>query len=118
MPGALARACAHLGCEHTQPCPKHTREREHRRGTAYQRGYGLRWQRESALFLKRYPLCGMRPGKKAPVMSRCHDEGKVEAARQVDHVKPHRGNQELFWNRSNWQSLCASCGARKSQAGL
>ncbi|MGI6721758.1 MAG: HNH endonuclease [Anaerovoracaceae bacterium] len=22
---------------------------------------------------------------------------------------PHRGDQKLFWDRSNWQSLCKSC---------
>lgn len=119
MPLALARACTHLGCGHTVPCPTHTREREHRRGTAQQRGYGARWQKESKLFLKRYPLCGMRPAQQAPVMSRCHDEGRTTAARQVDHVVPHRGNQDLFWDKQgNWQSLCGSCGSRKSQAGL
>jgi 5-methylcytosine-specific restriction endonuclease McrA len=21
----------------------------------------------------------------------------------------HQGNQKLFWNRANWQSLCAPC---------
>jgi 5-methylcytosine-specific restriction enzyme A len=119
MPEALARACTHLGCGNTMPCQTHTREREHRRGTAYQRGYGPRWQRESRVHLKRYPLCGMRPGKLAPVMSRCHEQGLVTAARQVDHVVPHRGDQRLFWDRvRNWQSLCGSCGSRKSQAGL
>ena len=24
----------------------------------------------------------------------------------VDHIKPHRGDQKLFWDRSNWQPLC------------
>ena len=66
----------------------------------------------------RYPLCGMRPGDRAPVMSRCHDEGRATAAVQVDHVEPHRGAELLFWDENNWQSLCAECGARKSQAGL
>jgi 5-methylcytosine-specific restriction endonuclease McrA len=27
----------------------------------------------------------------------------------VDHIVPHRGNRGLFWARSNWQSLCATC---------
>ena len=119
MPEALARACTHLGCAHTMPCPAHTREREHRRGTSYQRGYGPRWKQASKLFLKRYPLCGMRPNKVAPVMSRCREQGMTTPARQVDHVRPHRGNQQLFWDRvNNWQSLCGSCGSRKSQSGL
>jgi len=52
-------------------------------------------------------------------MSRCHDEGRITQAFQVDHVVPHRGDQALFWaEEENWQSLCASCGSRKSAAGL
>lgn len=27
----------------------------------------------------------------------------------VDHIKPHRGNQKLFWDKENWQSLCTKC---------
>jgi 5-methylcytosine-specific restriction endonuclease McrA len=25
----------------------------------------------------------------------------------VDHIIPHRGDDRLFWDRSNWQALCA-----------
>ena len=61
----------------------------------------------------------MRPEGLTPVMSRCHAEGRIVAATQTDHVVPHKGNQALFWDSEhNWQSLCAECGARKSQAGL
>lgn len=61
----------------------------------------------------------MRPNNQAPVMSECRDSGRIKAAYQVDHVVPHRGDKALFWDREgNWQSLCASCGARKTQAGL
>jgi 5-methylcytosine-specific restriction protein A len=31
------------------------------------------------------------------------------AASLVDHILPHKGNQELFWNSDNWQSMCATC---------
>lgn len=51
-------------------------------------------------------------------MSRCFDLGLVTAATQTDHVEPHRGDMVTFWDEDNWQSLCAECGARKSQAGL
>lgn len=33
----------------------------------------------------------------------------VEAASVVDHIVPHKGDQKLFWRRSNWQSLCKRC---------
>ena len=92
---------------------------EQRRGTARERGYTRRWEHAARAFRQEFPLCGMRPGGRAPVMSRCHEQGKATAAQQVDHVTPHKGDQSLFWDREgNWQSLCAECGARKSQAGL
>lgn len=43
----------------------------------------------------RQPLCVM-----------CSAEGVTTAAEVVDHIKPHRGDQQLFWDQSNWQSLC------------
>jgi 5-methylcytosine-specific restriction protein A len=64
-------------------------------GTA--RGYGYRWQQARARHLDSHPLCVM-----------CEAEHKVTAATVVDHRIAHRGDQELFWDESNWQSLCAS----------
>jgi 5-methylcytosine-specific restriction protein A len=92
--------------------------REPRR-SSYARGYTKRWDRAAKAFRVRYPLCGMRPGGQRPVMSRCFDEGRTTVATQTDHVQPHRGEMALFWAAdTNWQALCAACGARKSQAGL
>jgi 5-methylcytosine-specific restriction protein A len=35
----------------------------------------------------------------------------------VDHVKPHRGSERLFWSESNLQVLCASpCHSQHKQA--
>jgi 5-methylcytosine-specific restriction protein A len=90
-----------------------------RRGSAHERGYGQRWQDAATSFKLRFPLCGMRPNGAPPMMSKCYDERRVSAAFQVDHIVPHRGNAVLFWDEvDNWQSLCRSCGARKSRAGL
>jgi 5-methylcytosine-specific restriction protein A len=114
--------CLERGCPvlvKSGRCAAHERHREERRGTAAERGYGSRWQRRARLFKTRYPLCGMRPGDRPAVMSRCYEAGLVTAAYQVDHVEPHRGDEELFWDEeNNWQSLCRSCGAAKSRAGL
>ncbi len=46
---------------------------------------------ERAAFLKLNPRCA-RPGCGAP-------------ATLVDHIIPHKGDQRLFWSRSNWQPL-------------
>lgn len=36
------------------------------------------------------------------------------AAECVDHIRPHKGDQELFWDPANLQSLCDSCHSRKT----
>ncbi len=63
--------------------------------TSTQRGYGYRWQVARAQFLKTNPLCVM-----------CKAQGIYTAATVIDHIKPHKGNQDLMWDRLNWQSLC------------
>jgi 5-methylcytosine-specific restriction protein A len=90
-----------------------------RRGNSSERGYGWKWQQARELFLREFPLCGMRPGNLEPVMSLCFRDGRSTAATVVDHVIPHRGDQRLFWDREqNWAALCVSCHARKTRAGL
>lgn len=66
-----------------------------RRGSARQRGYDSRWDKARRTHLEHHPLCVM-----------CMEQGWVEAATVVDHIIPHKGDQALFWDRSNWQSLC------------
>ena len=57
-----------------------------------------RWKKESKEFLKTHPYCEM-----------CGDYATV-----VDHIIPHRGDEELFWNKENWQPLCKSCHNKKT----
>ncbi|MCW8917157.1 MAG: HNH endonuclease [Magnetovibrio sp.] len=67
--------------------------------------YGYKWKKARAKFLKEHPVCeGV-----------CKEDGRVAAASVVDHVIPHRGDLELFWDRSNWQALCKSCHDRHKQ---
>jgi 5-methylcytosine-specific restriction enzyme A len=33
-----------------------------------------------------------------------------------DHVRPHRGDERMFWDRSNLQTLCSSCHSSRKQA--
>jgi len=115
--------CADPTCDALLPygvsrCDVHRRTLERRRGDRYARGYTHEWSKRALLFRQRFPLCGMRPGGRVPVMSQCYDEGRLTAAEQVDHVVPHKGDMDLFWDEDNWQALCASCGGRKSAAGL
>ncbi|HUE93586.1 HNH endonuclease [Pseudomonas sp.] len=66
--------------------------------TTAERGYGSRWQRARETFLAHNPLCVY-----------CQKKGRVEVATVVDHIVDHRGNQDLFWQQSNWQPLCKPC---------
>ena len=103
MPYAAKRPCRSMGCrnlvddgycaEHLDQAPKKIIDRE--RGTANNRGYNYRWQQERKRFLMFNPLC-----------VQCDADGNVVTATVVDHIIPHRGDQQLFWDRSNWQSLC------------
>ena len=45
-----------------------------------------------------------------------HCHGKVVCCHVVvvDHIIPHRGDQKLFWDQNNWQSLCKSCHDKKT----
>lgn len=63
-----------------------------------ERGYGWKWQQARAAFLARHPLC-----------RRCQERGTLTPANVVDHIKPHQGDQALFWDRENWQPLCKRC---------
>ena len=59
--------------------------------------YGKRWQEARKVFLREHPVCAIC-GK--PI-------GGSDAI--VDHIKPHKGDWELFWDMSNWQALCKRC---------
>ena len=50
------------------------------------------------MFLAAHPLCDL-----------CQRDGRVMPAAVVDHITPHRGDQTLFWDESNWQPLCKRC---------
>lgn len=64
-----------------------------------ERGYGYRWQQARARHLRAHPLC---------VMCEAEDPDRPVAASIVDHKIPHRGDMALFWDETNWQSLCAT----------
>ncbi|NJO39054.1 MAG: HNH endonuclease [Rhizobiales bacterium] len=50
-----------------------------------------------------------------PFCAHCEAVGTIEPSMIVDHIAPHRGEQDLFWSRKNLQGLCYSCHGRKSQ---
>lgn len=45
----------------------------------------------------------------ADVILNCAERGvSAPYASLVDHRIPHRGDQALFWDKSNWQSMCTT----------
>ena len=111
MPFAPPHPCSHPGCgtlaRGASRCERHLRQERReidaRRGTAASRGYGSRWAKARRLFLESNPLC-----------VECARSGKVERATVVDHIAPHKGDRDLFWDRGNWQPLCKRCHDRKT----
>ncbi|WP_420024395.1 HNH endonuclease signature motif containing protein (plasmid) [Cereibacter azotoformans] len=100
MPGKPPRIC---GCGRKVPAglrcecqAKRDAERKARfdktRPSSSARGYTSKWERARADFLAAHPFC-----------RRCGAPATV-----VDHIIPHRGDLSLFWDRSNWQPLCAA----------
>lgn len=63
-----------------------------------------RWARLRDRVLNARPLCVM-----------CHELDEVTEADTVDHIKPHKGDEALFWDVDNLQPLCASCHSRHKQ---
>ena len=69
-------------------------------------GYDYSWQKFREIFLRKNPLCVM-----------CKADGRVEAATEVDHDIPHRGDKSLFWN-NKFNALCKPCHSKKTARGL
>ncbi len=88
-------------------CPecKESKEKQYyqNRNKEWQHLYGSKWQRARKSFLSQYPLC-----------AECLRNGITKAADVVDHIKSHKGNIELFWDVSSWNSLCFRCHNKKT----
>ena len=100
MPYRSNVPCKHPGCAALIPysqmyCDEHKQLHKNDRAYASERGYGSKWQRERRKFLESNPFC-----------VKCYEEGHITMATVVDHIKPHRGDKKLFWDRGNWQPLC------------
>ncbi len=104
MANKSKRLCNYPGCNTLVGngyCDRHRIDKEDKRqydkhrGSASKRGYNSRWQKARATFLKRNPIC-----------VECKKDNQIEPAVVVDHIKPHKGDMVLFWDKNNWQPLC------------
>lgn len=62
-----------------------------------------RWKRRRQDLFAEHPLCIM-----------CLESEDITEANTADHVVPHRGDPELFWN-GELQALCGPCHSRMKQ---
>jgi len=81
------------------------RQRDNRRSEQarlYRRLYqSPRWRKLRAYQLAEHPLCQC---------AHCREgDGRVTVATVVDHIKPHNGDEELFFDEGNIQSMAKTC---------
>lgn len=109
MPYKPLVPCKQPGCPNmVEPgklyCPEHLKMHPEVTRSASARGYNRKWQKASKAFLHAHPLC-----------EECLKHGRYTKATVVDHIVPHRGDPKLFWDQSNWQSLCKACHDKKTR---
>lgn len=97
MPRKAKIPCKHPGCPHLAEvgvgyCDEH---RQPDRPSSDSRGYGYRWRKVRAAYLRKHPMC-----------VKCMSEGRYVQATVVDHIIPHRGDPVLMWDENNYQALC------------
>jgi 5-methylcytosine-specific restriction protein A len=85
-------------------CPDHQRSKERTSSEGWHHLYSAAWQRYRRAYLQAHPLC---------VLCRLRD-GTLTPARIVDHVRPHRGDHDRFWDPDNHQAVCKPCHDRKT----
>ena len=75
--------------------PKLYRQRETRKD----------WEKLSKVFLATHPFCVS-----------CYKKGILTKSTETDHIIPHKGNIELFYDVRNLQALCKSCHSKKTNS--
>lgn len=116
MPNKPLRPCRHAGCcelTKTGYCAAHMPKRSggerSAEAKAWHRLYNLpQWTEE------------LRPAQllRQPWCEECAKRGQRVRATDVDHIRDHKGNLELFADANNLQSLCHSCHSSKTMRSM
>lgn len=110
MPPAPKRFCLQPGCpnwaEHRGRCAGHQVADRSDQARQWHRLYDAEWRRYRRQYLLEHRTC----------MDPFGEHGLLVIASVVDHVIPHRGDRELFWDSANHQALCRLCHDRKTAA--
>ena len=67
------------------------------------------WQKASAAWLQQYPFCVLCLVRGKINERSDNDRCDTQRTLVVDHITPHRGDMDLFWDQDNWQTLCRLC---------
>jgi 5-methylcytosine-specific restriction enzyme A len=112
MPRSPMKPCSHVGCGRlvtSGACDVHRKERKQLYEQTPERKASKslyatkRWLDLRVTVLRACPLC-----------VECKKHGQLTAAQHVDHIKPHGGDIDLFFDEDNLQSLCKPCHSRKT----
>ena len=106
-PCAWGRGCQELTAG--RYCPEHERQAQREYDAKREREepwrawiHSTRWRDAIEGFKAKHPLC-----------AECERHGRVTPVYLVDHIRPHEGNYDLFWDEANWQSMCNPCHEEK-----
>ena len=90
MPRRPSTPCKQNGCPNLVPyghkyCDNHKANNQLDAKSTKAKGYNAKWNKVRLRYLKVHPLC-----------VQCKAKGRLTKATVVDHITPHRGDQELF----------------------
>ena len=112
MPYKPKKPCKYPGCNQLVDaayCPAHEihcedKQYERQRDKETRGWYSTRrWRLLRQQQLIRQPMC-----------EECGRRGRMSVATEADHIKAHKGDEELFFDENNLQSLCKRCHSRKT----
>lgn len=81
----------------------------HRQQTKARPRNSVAWQKASAAWIKEHPFCALCLVRGRVNECAIQDTCTKQRTLVVDHIEPHRGNMDLFWDQDNWETLCRLC---------
>ncbi len=81
----------------------------HRAQTKARPHNSVAWRKASAAWLQQYPFCVLCLARGQINERSGSDRCDTQRTLVVDHITPHRGDMNLFWDQDNWQTLCRLC---------
>ena len=106
MPYQSLRECTYPGCNvlvGSGRCVAHSAKCVERDPDVKRLYSSPQWRAIRATQLAKEPWC-----------AECLKRGEYVFAAEVDHIEPHKGDPELFFDENNLQSLCKPDHSRKT----